>query len=74
MFYKYFLSNAITKSNDLIRRLLSIIDTLLVEKIMLRNQTIENSKSKKKKKILENTGKHTRNRPILPSIRLSVYL
>ena len=49
MFYKHFLSNAITKSNDLIRRLLSIIDTLLVEKIMLRNQTIENSKSKKKK-------------------------
>ena len=73
MFYKHFLSNAITKSNDLIRRLLSIIYTLLVEKIMLRNQTIENSKSKKKK-ILENTGKHTRNRPILPSIRLSVYL
>ena len=31
--------NAITKSNDLIRHILSFIDCLLVEKIVLPNQT-----------------------------------
>ena len=38
--FKHFTSNTITKSNDLIRHLLSIIDSLLVENTVLPNQTI----------------------------------
>ena len=37
-FYKHFSSIAITKSNELKRQLLSIINSLLVEKILLWNQ------------------------------------
>ena len=39
-FYENFSSNTIIMSNDLIRHLVSIIDSLLVAKILLPNQTI----------------------------------
>ena len=38
--YKHFSSNVMTKSNDVISHLLSIIGSLLVEKVVLPNQTI----------------------------------
>ena len=54
--YEPFFLNDITKSNDLTRHLLSIIDSLLVEKIVLPNHTAD---------ILENILKIVRSYPVL---------
>ena len=40
-FYKLFFSNAITKGNDLIRHLQSIIDALLLKKVVLNHQKMQ---------------------------------